>query len=107
MVTLSVTRSRVAAVLNRAAVLLETEGWEPLQNPLILAIDTAAGWSRPDGDRVAEELAWEAYHALSQHLFRVRILDGEPVADWEQAPGRTQADVVAALRAAAGAVMAP
>ena len=107
MVTLSVTRSRVAAVLAGAADGLETTGWDPLQNPLMLAIDTAAGWSRPDGDRVAEELAWEAYHALTQHLFRVQVLDGEPLADWEQTAGRTPAEVLAALRGAAKAVTTP
>lgn len=107
MVTLSVTRSRVAAALAGAADGLETTGWDPLSNTLMLAIDRAAGWSRPDGDRVAEELAWEAYHALTQHLFRVQVLDGEPLADWERHPGRTQADVLAALRAAAKQVVAP
>lgn len=106
MVTLSVTRSRVAAVLNRAGVSLETEAWHPYSNTIILAIDHAAGWERPDGDPTAEELAREAFSALSLHLFGVRHLDGQPLADWERAEGRTQADVVAALRAAAEAVTA-
>lgn len=105
-VTISVTRSRVTAVRMDAAALLAAEGWHPYSNTVMDAIDRAAGWSRPDGDTTAEQLAWQAFYALTEHLFGVRHLGGKPLADWERTPGRTQDDVVAALRGAAKAVTA-
>jgi len=107
MVTLSVTRSRVARVLDWAASLLEIDGWDALQNPLMLAIDEAAGWEKPGIDESAEETTLQAWEALSAHLCPDWALHVNWLGEWEHQPGRTQADVVAALRAAAGAVMAP
>lgn len=98
MVTLSVTRSRVAAVLHRAANLLELEGWDPERTPAISAIDRAAGFVRPGIDLAAEETTLQAWAALTAHL-------GEEQVDlWESTTGRTQDEVLAALRGAATAV---
>lgn len=107
MVTLSVTRSRVARVLDWAASLLEIDGWDPLRNPLMLAIDEAAGWEKPGIDESAEETTLQAWEALSAHLCPDWALHVNWLGEWEHRSDRTQADVVAALRAAAGAVMAP
>lgn len=101
MVTLSVTRSRVAAVLTAAAARLEEAGWDPQRQPLMNAIDEAAGFTPGSGTVDAEETSLGAWDALAVHL------RDEWPSSWEHQPGRTQADVVAALRAAAGAVMAP
>lgn len=95
MLTLSVTRSRVAAVLDQAADLLDAEGWNPHLNPTISAIDRAAGYTTPGIDPAAEEATLRAWDALVVHL-------GERlVVPWENEPERTQADVLAALRCAA------
>ena len=95
MVTLSVTRSRVARVLESAADLLGREGWDPLRNPLMNAIDRAAsfvpGKSSPD----AEATSLAAWDALCQYL-----VDVSP-REWETHEGLTQTEVVDALRAAA------
>ena len=107
MVTLSVTRSRVARVLNQAASLLEIDSWDPLQNPLMLAIDEAAGWDKPGVDDSAEETTLQAWEALSAHLCPDWALHVNWLGQWEHESSRTQAEVVAALRAAAEAVMAP
>lgn len=88
MVTLSVTPSRIAAVLADTADLLEKEGWDPYLSPLINAIDRAAGY--------AEASLLAALDALA-----VQLGDEWP-GDWERRPERTQAEVLAALRAAAG-----
>ncbi|MFE2600159.1 hypothetical protein ACFXCZ_27330 [Streptomyces sp. NPDC059396] len=96
MLTLSVTPTRVAAVLHRAADMLAAEGWDPHLNPVITAIDRAAGFTRPGTDTAAEETTIQAWDALVTHL-------GEQlVVPWEDQPGRTQSDVLAALRGAAG-----
>ena len=97
MVTLSVTRSRIAAVLNRAADVVETEGWHPLRNPVMQAIDQAADFVPGKGGRDAEDTTLQAFDALSAYLMC-------PVGTWERIPGTTQADVVEALREAAKAV---
>lgn len=98
MVTLSVTRSRVAAVLRDAAGLLEQVGWDPERTSLMGAIDQAAGFVPGCGTVDEEAATLEAWDALVTHL-------GTPlVVRWEHAPGRTQAEVLAALRAAADAV---
>lgn len=95
MVTLSVTRSRVANVLESAADLLGREGWDPHLNPLMNAIDRAAdfvpGKSSPD----AETASLAAWDALCQYL-------GGQVSprEWETHEGLTQGEVVDALRAA-------
>ncbi|MFD7224816.1 hypothetical protein ACFV9P_28010 [Streptomyces sp. NPDC059892] len=95
MLTLSVTRSRVAAVLDQAATLLDAEGWHPHLNPVISAIDRAAGYTTPGIDPAAEETTLRAWDALVVYL-------GERlVVPWENEPERTQADVLAALRGAA------
>lgn len=96
MLTLSVAPSRIAAVLNEAADLLAAEGWDPRLNPVILAIDRAAGYTTPGLDLAAEETTLRAWDRLVVHL-------GEQlVVPWEDEPGRTQEQVLAALRAAAG-----
>lgn len=95
MVTLSVTRSRVAGVLNSTAGLLEAEGWDPLLNPVMSAIDRAANYVPGKGSTDAEEATLQAWDALVAHL------DGQLVVPWERTPGRTQEQVLAALRGAA------
>lgn len=100
MVTLSVTRSRVAAVLNSTADLLQAEGWDPLVNPVVSAIDRAAGYVPGKGTPDAEQTTLDAWDALVTHL------GNQLVVPWEQAPQRTQAHVLHALRSAAKAVTA-
>lgn len=100
MVTISVTRSRIAAVLNGTADLLEAEGWDPERNAIIFAIDRAAGYVPGKGSPDAEETTLAAWDALVTHL-------GERlVVPWERTPGRTQLQVVTALRGAAAEVTA-
>ncbi|RSN13789.1 hypothetical protein DMH25_08355 [Streptomyces sp. WAC 01325] len=95
MVTLSVTRSRVAAVLERAADLLGAEHWDPLRNPIIGAIDRASGFVPGKGAKDAEATSLAAWDALAQYLAN------KFPQEWERREGRTQTDVVDALRAAA------
>lgn len=94
MVTLSVTRSRVAAVLNAAADALHVEGWDPHLNPLMTAIDAAAGCVPGKTSSDAEETTVAAWGALEAHL-------GMWPGDWERVAGRRQDEVEAALRGAA------
>ena len=98
MVTLSVTRSRIAAVLRDTASLLETEGWHPLTNPVVNAIDRAAGYVPGKGSVDAEQTTLDAWDALVTHL------GNQLVVPWEQAPERTQVQVLYAIRSAARAV---
>lgn len=98
MVTLSVTPSRIAYVLAQAA--NELDGWHPLLNPLMRAIDTAAGYVPGKGGADAETTTLLAYDALSRHL---RC----PAGTWERLPNITAADVRDALLDAAREVMAP
>ncbi|GGM05850.1 hypothetical protein GCM10010099_22520 [Streptomyces cinereus] len=100
MVTLSVTRSRVAAVLRGTADLLEAEGWDPLLNPIMSAIDRAAGYVPGAGSTDAEEATLQAWDALVTHL------GDQLVMPWERAPGRTPLQVLTALRATANEVTA-
>ncbi|WP_406730950.1 hypothetical protein [Streptomyces sp. NBC_01794] len=98
MVALSVTRSRVATVLAAAADSFGTKRWHPLSNTIILAIDRAAGYTPGCSSIDAEDTSLAAWNALAVHLNNVRP------EDWERAVGRTQDDVVDALRGAAKAV---
>jgi hypothetical protein len=94
MVTLSVTRSRVAGVLETAADLLGGEGWDPHLNPLMHAIDRAAGFVPGKSSRDAEATSLAAWDALCQYL-----VDASP-REWETRDNLTQAEVLGALRAA-------
>lgn len=98
MVTLSVTRSRVANVLNRAADLLAVEGWDPERNSMMNAIDKAAGFVPGKGSVDAEATSLAAWDALCAHLDELwpNVWEAE----------HTQTEVEAALRAAADEVMA-
>ncbi|MGW6743760.1 DUF6197 family protein [Streptomyces sp. NPDC055025] len=98
MLTLSVTPSRVAAVLHQAADTLAAEGWDPRRTPVIFAIDRAAGFTTPGVDPAAEETTLRAWDALVTHLGEQLLVP------WENEPGRTQVEVLAALRGAAGGV---
>lgn len=106
-VTLSVTRSHVARVLNTAALLLEAEGWDAHRNSAMTAIDRAAGYVPGSGVIDAEDTSLAAWEALSAHTNKDWDRHVNWLGQWEHQPGRTQADVLAALRAAAGAVTAP
>lgn len=97
MVTLSLTPSRVVAVLRDAAQLVDADGWDPVKRPLILAIDRAAGYQPGSDDHTAEELTTLAWDVLAAHL-------GAEPSPWEQDSARTGADVAAALRASAEGV---
>jgi hypothetical protein len=103
MVTLSVTRSRVAATLARAATILATEGWDPLRSPIADAIDRAAGFTPGKSSTNGEEVTVLALDMLTGHL-ALGTPDGsgdEPLTLWERQPGRSEVDVLAALRGAA------
>ena len=94
MVTLSVTRSRIAHVLARAADDLGATGWNPDANTIIDAIDRAAGFVPGNGSPDAEATSLAAWEAL-------RAYRCTPDArKWETRPGLTQAEVLDALRAA-------
>jgi hypothetical protein len=95
-VTLSLTRSRTAAVLARAAGLLAIEGWEPGsdQRSLMAAIDRAAGCVPGKTSPDTEATATAAWEAVCAHL---GVDDTRP---WEMRPGRTEVDVLDTLRAA-------
>lgn len=99
MVTLSVTKYRISWVLKDAADLLEAEGWHPEANSMLNAIDRAAGYVPGNGSPDAEDTSLAAWDALSVHLRE------EWPSTWELE--REPAEVLAALRAAAEAVMAP
>lgn len=100
MVTLSVTRSRVASVLRDAETLLAAEGWDPLHNPIMLAIDRSAGYVPGKGGSDAELATLEAWELLAVHLA------APSVSGWEREPGRTQLQVLAALAGAASKAVA-
>ncbi|MGW3196244.1 DUF6197 family protein [Streptomyces sp. NPDC001118] len=97
MVTLSVTRSRIAAVLAGAASIVAADGWHPEYQPVMRAIDQAAGFVPGKGSPDAEDTTLAAFDALSSYL-------SCPVGTWERMPGLTAADVEEALREAAQAV---
>lgn len=97
MVTLSVTRSRIAAVLLRAAD--DLNEWHPLDDPLMRAIDRAANYVPGKGSVDAEDTTLAAYAALSTHLQC-------PAETWERIPGTTRHDVQRAMREAAAEVTA-
>jgi hypothetical protein len=104
MVTLSVTGSRIAATLAVAAGILDIEGWDALRNPIAAAIDRAADFTPGKSSTNAEEVTVLAVEMLAGHL-ALGAPDGsgyEPLTVWERQPGRTEADVLAALRGAAG-----
>lgn len=92
----AVDTARGVTVLIAAATLLEAEEWHPYRNPLMDAIDRAAGYVPGKGDGEAEGVTLAAWDLLCLHL------GCEWAGDWERAAGRTQAEVVAALYAAAG-----
>lgn len=94
MVTLSVTRSRVAHVLEAAADVLGAEGWDPHRNSVMHAIDRAAGFVPGKSSKDAEATSLAAWDALCQYL-----ADASP-REWETHAGLTQAEVLGALRAA-------
>jgi hypothetical protein len=100
MVTLSVTRSRIAAVLNSAEALLKAEGWDALHNPVIAAIDRAAGFVPGKSSTDAEETTLAAWQQLADHL------DVASVASWEREPDRTEMQVLAALAGSAAKAVA-
>ncbi|MFJ4785065.1 hypothetical protein [Streptomyces sp. NPDC088794] len=100
MVTLSLTRSRIAAVLADAATLLEADGWDPHTNRLMGAIDQAAGFTPGSGSTDAEQATLNAWETLTRHL------NVDCVSAWEQAPGRTALQVLSALHGAAAKAVA-
>lgn len=107
MVTLSLTRSRIAGVLFRAAGVLGLEGWDPSsdQHSLMGVIDRAIGLVPGKGSQDAAETSLAAWEALAAHLGVERTAWEFP-REWEQQPGRTEAEVLDALRGAAAGVVA-
>ncbi|WP_217235406.1 hypothetical protein [Streptomyces sp. AC555_RSS877] len=95
MVTLSVTRSRIAGVLRGAEQLLAVEGWDPLTNPIMSAIDRAAGYVPGKGGTDAERTTLDAWETLTEHL------GVASVSHWEREPDRSPLQVLAALNGAA------
>ena len=99
MVTLSVTRTRIAAVLRRAGELAAT-GWDSHRRPLAALIDEAALYVPGVGSTDAEAatlLAWDAVELAVLGVTGMEFL----LLAWERHPHRTQTDVVAALTTAA------
>lgn len=94
MVTLSLTRSRVAAVLSAAADGFKQEPWDPYLNPLMNALDVAADCVPGKTGSFSEEATLAAWDVLEAHL-------GVWPGDWERVVGRREDEVVAALRGAA------
>jgi hypothetical protein len=93
MVTLSLTRSRVAALLGQTAGDVLAHGWDSKQATLAAAIDRALGYWPGKGSLADEELTLAAWNALADYL------DAEPH-EWERIDGRTEAEIVAALQEA-------
>jgi hypothetical protein len=87
--------SAVADVLNGAADLIERDGW--CQSRYLLET----------GERCADgaiAVAGNGHHGGVRSVARLALrsaIGGESVVIWNDAPGRTKAEVVAALRAAA------
>lgn len=90
--------SAVADVLNGAADLIERDGWvqgaykQGSRRCARQALGDAANLSFPSAQ-------WAAYHAAGDTL--AEGLEEQSVWAWNDAPGRTQAEVVAALQIAA------
>lgn len=95
MVTLSLTRSRVAGLLGQTASDILAHGWDPTRATLAAAIDRALGYWPGKGTVADETLTVAAWEALADYL-------GAEPHDWERAVGRTQTEVVAALLEARG-----
>lgn len=90
MVSLSLTRSRVAALLGRTATDVLTHGWDPLRAPLTAALDRSAGFWPGQGSVADETLTLAAWEALADYL------RAEPH-EWERKTGRSKAEVIEAL----------
>ncbi|MFE2485970.1 hypothetical protein ACFXGR_22270 [Streptomyces mirabilis] len=90
--------TRGATALVAAADLLEQEEWHPFRNPLMDAIDRAVGYVPGKGGLKAENTTLAAWDLLCLHL------GCEWAGDWERQSGRTQVEVLSALRGAAKAV---
>ncbi|MFF1709253.1 hypothetical protein [Streptomyces sp. NPDC058268] len=90
MVSLSLTRSRVAALLGRTATDVLAHGWDPLRAPLAAAIDRSAGYWPGKGPTADEALTLAAWEALADYL------RAEPH-EWERQPGRSKTEVIEAL----------
>lgn len=96
MVTLSLTRSRVAAVLRGAADDVRERGWSRDKRSVIFAVDAACGYvGQPDTPE--EELSLAAWDALGAYL-------GMDVERWETQPFLCQEAVLRVLEDAAKAV---
>ncbi len=84
---------QVADVLNGAADLLERDGWCQKRGRIGPKRDVATA---------VVDAAVESWRAANQAFPWLREVIGQDgVTIWQDAPGRTQAEVVAALRAAA------
>ena len=95
MVTLSVTRSRIAAVLRAAGDLVGCCGWDPERDrSLVALIDQAIGMVPGKTTPDAEDTSTAAWEALTAHLA------ADP-REWELKAGRTAAEVQEALHASA------
>lgn len=99
MVTLSVTRSRVAAVLRRAAA--DVGRWDPQRYGLAALIDHAASYQPGQYDITAEETSLQAWDAVTAHLLAAEGVHEDQLAHWEARPYRVTADLQRALLAAA------
>jgi hypothetical protein len=91
-----------ADVLRHAALLIEERGWMQGVSTgpsrcAVFAIDTAAGANN-------DVVHWRAHRVLASYLglnIPDVVGDRRPIVEWNDTPGRTAAEVIAALRAAA------
>lgn len=90
--------------LDKAAELIELDGWTQGtfhhggRHCALGAIAKVVSGVDHQDSSVIEQLLWEEYDAADAHVALVETIGGVTVAEWNDKPGRTGAEVVAALR---------